>query len=235
MDMRRVLAVGVIVIWSSFAAWSQSTTHEKVSPTTQQHAGNKPSGSISGRVFLITEAGDLKPARLANVYLMSGTPDKKDESAVAVFLDKKIEEMKSGSATSGSEESQCLKELLITTDSVQAAAKWAEKTRQYLQFVGTQADEDGAFQISGIVLNSSTGQSLRTLNPETKLDGLVWNYTIVVRGRAGANEAYWEADVMFLEVNGKISWRVDTGELQTGRDASIKFVSPEKSCFVLSH
>jgi len=246
MNMRRVLAVGAIVIWSSFAVWPQSATRKTISPATQQHAGNEPLGSISGRVFLITEAGDLKPARFANVYLMSHTPDKQGQSANAVFLDNKLAvmklantkleaEMKSGSATSRSEETRCLEDLLIATDSVQAAAKWAEENRQYRQFVGTQADEDGGFHISGIVLDSSTAQSLRTLNPGSKLDGFVWNYTIVVRDRAGANEAYWEEDVLFLRLGGKVSWRVGSGELQTGRDVSIKLASPEKSCFVLSH
>jgi hypothetical protein len=235
--MRRGLAVGAIMIWSSFLAWPQSTSHEKVSPTTR---GDKPSGSISGRVFLITEAGDLKPARLANVYLMSHTPDKRHQSATTVFLDKKLEEMKEMTKKledmkSGSEESQCLEDLLVTTDSLQAAAKWAEGNGQNLQFLGTQADEDGRFQISGIVLNSSTGQSLRTLNPETKLDGFVWSYTIVVRGRAGANEAYWEEDVQFLQISGRASWRVGSGELQTGRDVSVKLGSPESSCLVLPH
>jgi hypothetical protein len=247
---KRFIFVGAIALWSSLTVWAQSRPHEKASPAQQQHAaGNKFLGSISGRIFLITEAGDLKPARFANVYLLSGTPNKNDESAVMVFLKKQIEEAESRTATltkkreemessgagvNDSEESGCLEELLMETHSVQAAADWADESKQYSQFVGTQADEDGVFRLSGIALNSGTGESLRKLNPKTSLDGFAWNYTIVVRGRAGANEAYWEKDLQFLQVNGAMSWRVGSEEFKKGRDVTIKLGSPEKACLVLS-
>jgi hypothetical protein len=52
----------------------------------QRPSGDRSTGSISGRVFLVTRGGDLKPARFANVYLMSETEDKNHESAALLRI-----------------------------------------------------------------------------------------------------------------------------------------------------
>ncbi|MCU1250088.1 MAG: hypothetical protein JWQ49_3117 [Edaphobacter sp.] len=230
---QRIVFVAMIVIWTSFRVCGQAKTEKPTGATKQQHAQSKTLGSISGRVFLITEAGDLKPARFANVYLMSQTSDKSDNSASMVFLEKETEQLQSGLTTT-IPEAKCLEYLLWATNSVQAAATWAQENKEYYQFTGANTDEDGAFRITGIVLSSRTGQSLRALNPGTKIDGFVWNYTVVVRGRAGANEAYWNANARFLQINGKFSWSLSGGDLQPGTDISMKLGSPETACLVMA-
>jgi hypothetical protein len=136
------------------------------------------------------------------------------DSAVSVFLDKQISEREglrsSGALTNDAEELLCRKELLVFTNSVRAAANWAEANKKYSEFLTTQADEEGAFQISGIAPGG---------------------YTLAVLGRAGANEAYWEVDAFFIQSGGKMSWRVAAGSDLPGRDVSIKLSSPEKACF----
>src|SRR6266849_7918822 len=91
--MRRTLATVSIVIWSSLLLWPQAQpttakpTKNSVHAKDQGATGKKPSGSISGRVFAITRAGDLKPARFARVYLMGNLPSPpgSEFSAVSVF------------------------------------------------------------------------------------------------------------------------------------------------------
>jgi hypothetical protein len=217
--MLRVQAVVLIVICFSLVLWPQATPTTANPTKNSAHAkdpvaiGKKPSGSISGRVFAITRAGDLKPARLARVYLMGGLNIPPD-SAVSIFLDKQLSGRtalrESGALTDDSEELLCRKELLLITDSVQAAVKWVEENKKYSEFLSAQADEEGTFQISGVAPGG---------------------YTLAVRGRAGENEAYWETDVFFVQVGGKMSWKVGANDFLPGKDVSIKLSSPEKVCF----
>jgi hypothetical protein len=200
-----------VFFWFIFFLLTAANSQVRTKPA--DAIGKKPSGSISGRVFAITRAGDLKPARLARVYLMGGLTIPPD-SAVSVFFDKQLSERKdlrsSGALTNDSEELLCRKELLIITNSVRAAAKWVGENKKYSEFLTAQADEEGAFQISGIAPGG---------------------YTLAVLGRAGANDAYWEVDVFFIQLGAKMSWRVAAGSDLPGKDVSIKLSSPEKVCF----
>jgi hypothetical protein len=72
------------------------------------------------------------------------------------------------------------------------------------------------------------------LDPAKKAAGLAWNYLLVVQGRAGANDAYWKADVGFIQSSGKRFWRVGAGDLNPGQAMSIKLPSPEKACVTLN-
>lgn len=67
------------------------------------HSYPQPLGSVHGRVFAITRGGDLKPARLAQVYLVFETrivghkvdpSATNEENAGMVFLNKHTEQMK---------------------------------------------------------------------------------------------------------------------------------------------
>lgn len=219
LTMRRIPAAAAIVVWCCLGICPQSASQEKVGPTKHQQPEHIPSVSISGRVFLITEAGDLKPARLANVYLLN-------EPVTEVFLKKYNEESQSrtaavasGNSTGETENTFCLGTLLTVTNSLDTAAESA-KGKRPLQILGTQTDEYGMFQIRGIVLG-----------PKTKKR---WDFEIIAKGRAGETEAYWESDIAFFQVSGQTAWSVGAGELQKGGIASIEMSSPETSCFVHS-
>ena len=200
----------------------------------------KPTGSISGRVFLITRGGDIKPARYAHVYLMGLTPNQHHESAISVFqgrqisgLDALIKDAESGSAAADSEEARCQKKLLVVTESLQASERWAESNKGASRFTGVQTDEDGEFQISGISLDIGAGEVVEGTNPDkTKIAVVTWGFKIAVQGRAGANDAYWVEDVTFYQIRGKFSakWGVTT---VPGRDVFVKLGSPSESCLSL--
>jgi hypothetical protein len=161
------------------------------------------SGMISGRVFGITGNGDLKPARFAKVYLLGSAEEKDKKSAVVVFLETYNSELASlndwvRSNGDLSEEVVCRKSLLIVEDALSAVLDWTEKVRKPHELQSIQADEEGSFRISGVSLGY---------------------HMLVIRGRTGFNEAYWQADV----------------SVSPGRNASLKLGSPETSCSELAH
>jgi hypothetical protein len=191
-------------------------------------------GSISGRVFLITKAGDLKPARFAKVYLINGwTGNKNHESALSAYLARSVELYEARTKSSiPTEAVSCDTDLLTVADSVAAAAKWAEDNKKYSAVQSTETDEDGAFRVSGIRLDIVTGEMSPAERRAWTSAGAIsqWNYKLVVLGRAGANEAYWEADVAFIQTHGHNFWRVETEEFVPGQDISIKLSSPKTAC-----
>ena len=212
-----------------------------------QNSAQAVRGSISGRVFAITNAGDLKPARFAKVYLISGKGDKNHDSAVTAYIRRHVElltdrtakaqrQLESGNVTGMStEEINCDTDLLDVTESLAAAVKWGEENKLYSAVQSSKTDESGDFHISGIRLDPSTGNSVQTVNPATgaKIVAWEWLYRVVVLGRAGANEAHWEADVQFNKVIGHMYWRVEAEDLSRGQDASIKLSSPKTACLRL--
>jgi hypothetical protein len=212
-----------------------------------QNSAQATRGSISGRVFAITKSGDIKPARFAKVYLISGAVNKSHDSAVTAYIHRQGElatdriaklqqKLDSGDAASlPTEAVNCDTDLLNVTESVEAAMKWGEENRRYSAVQSSQTDENGDFHISGIRLDPSTGNSVQAVNPATGTKSVAWEwlYTVVVLGRAGANDAYWEANVQFNEVNGHMYWRVEAEDLSRGQDASIKLPSPKTACLRL--
>jgi hypothetical protein len=162
----------------------------------------RASGTVSGRVFGITGSGDLKPARLARVYLLGSTETQTKQSAVTVFLEKYVtgtEELTASLNTDSdlSDEARCRKVLIVADDAILAALDWTKEKKKYSELKSTEADEEGAFRISGVAPGF---------------------HMLAIRGRAGANDAYWQADVVVVP----------------GRDVSLKLGSPEKSCIASS-
>jgi hypothetical protein len=80
-----------------------------------------------------------------------------------------------------------------------------EQNKMYSQLKGTDADEEGKFRVSGIALGS---------------------YTMVIRGRAGMNDAHWQADV-FVGLEGKVTEFAGGTATQV---AEIKLGSPKEAC-----
>jgi hypothetical protein len=67
--LRAIVLIGTLATKPMLA--EQSDTTRATSPT--QKACNPSLGTVSGRIFLIAKGRDLKPARLARVYLSLST------------------------------------------------------------------------------------------------------------------------------------------------------------------
>lgn len=193
-----------------------------------------PDATISGRVFLITEGGDLKPARFADVYLMSAKAVDGD-SAATIFLgenDRELESyIESGGANSSSDD--CRADLLMIKRSVAVAAKWAAERNLNFALLSTESDEEGQFHFKGIRLDPHTGKLLLGSDGKEIL-GYEWEYEVVAEGHAGANQAYWETHLMVVRQHGKTQWKVGAEDFIPGQDIRIKLPSPEKSCLIIS-
>ena len=127
-------------------------------------------GTVSGHVFAITASGDLKPARIAKVYLFSWHGG--DGSAAAAWADemhKYLSELPEDYARLG-KDLICRKELLTYDAAVVGALKWVTEKNATDQAVITDADEEGNFAFKNVA------------------PGL---YTVLATGRAGFNEARW--------------------------------------------
>jgi hypothetical protein len=167
-------------------------------------------GSISGRVFAVTKAGDLKPARFAHVYVFGDLPNPLHESAQTVFLQGTIDGENRlarwiKATDNYSEAVVCQKGLLIVDESLDKVAQWVEQNKMYSQLKGTDADEEGKFRVSGVASGT---------------------YTVVIRGRAGINDAYWQADV-FVGLDGKVTEFAGGAATQV---AEVKLGSPKEAC-----
>jgi hypothetical protein len=185
-------------------------------------------GSISGRVLAVTNAGDLKPARFATVYLISGKGNRDHKSATLAYLQRSIELMQPGAPT-------CYSAILNATKSISAAVQWGEENNFPSAVQMTKTDEEGNFRLSGIRLDSATGNSVESMNLRTHAKSIAWEwaYKVVVLGRAGANDAYWEASVQFNEVRGRFYWRVEAEDLASGKDILMKMPAPREACLNL--
>src|SRR5579872_5308477 len=121
-----VLLLCFVVAHAGSTAYTQS-----VKPT--QSSDHAVKGSISGHVFAVTNAGDLKPARFAKVYVISGAGNKNHQSAVMAYFhrsqelvdarSKKLQQdLNSGDvARMPTEEANCETDLLNVNESVAAA------------------------------------------------------------------------------------------------------------------
>lgn len=172
---------------------------------TPTKAKPKP-GVISGRVFLITKSGDIKPARLAKMYLLPWGNDV-DKSVAKIWGDeldkaakKYIQELnaanKDGSSLNMSDAYICRKELATYDEALTATLRWAVAQSVPPEIVIGNADEEGNFKFAGLA------------------PGI---YTVAVFGRAGFNEARW----------------LDTGvTVKPDTETSLKLSSSEAACIV---
>jgi hypothetical protein len=161
-------------------------------------------GAVSGRVFAITNSGDLKPARMAKVYLLwcysnlkfALEQEKKginEDTAALVFMRARNEAMEQDEIQRKQEQHwddfiNCRRDLLEYDHGIVAAMRWCTTNRK-LQMLLTEADEDGSFRIPDVP------------------PGV---YDLVVRGRAGFNEAAWS--VGFIADDGQDHITVPPGK-----------------------
>ena len=144
------------------------------SPTKKTSASN--AGVVTGRVFAIAQDGDLKPARMAHVYLflengpeaasltktIGTTPD-------LFYLQKKLEAIKEAVAAGS-----CKSDLIAADKAILATLAWATENHLTDLVPFGDADEEGNFTI-------------------TKVKPGV--YDVIARGQAGINDSSWSQNV----------------------------------------
>ncbi len=197
----RVIRGARVVFWFIAAIGTANGQH------TQHKAASSIMGSLSGRVFAITQSGDLKPARMAEVYILFSSGVTRDGKAIEsgdtaniVFMgahhDATTLYLEQFNANyQWTEKEACMKDLATFHPSMIKALAWAEDHKKQNQFVTTQTDEDGNFSASLPV----------------------GRYEVYVRGRAGFNEALWDTELDYVAI-------------QPGAHVVLKLPSPSTSC-----
>ena len=197
-------AVGVIGAGQTVPKPKIETTPRKSSPPVKRPPDErKPTtATLTGKVFAITKGGDLKPARMASLFVLSG-------DAAAQFKSKLLSE-KSKAAEADSrlaanpttdalfkEDPRLLQLILherclrVNTNTLQEALDLAERNDE--SSVILETDEQGSFRVAG-------------LKPGT--------HTVIAIGRAGANDCVWIHDVT----------------LEAGHETPIKMHTPSMAC-----
>ncbi len=182
-------------------------------------------GAVSGHIFAITKSGDLKPARMAKVYLLWDHPslqfvqgqEKKgihEDSATLIFLQAHNKAMEEAIAQRQrdydanrhhSDSLDCREDLREYETAVLAARQWCLDNRKLEQVLSTDADEEGYFKIANV-------------RPGV--------YSLVARGQAGFNDAVWLVGATSLEDMTDIV-------VPPGKEVVLKLASPEKACLTI--
>jgi len=198
----RCLAV-IPVLALVFTADAQR--NDAAQPTTTPQA----TASVSGRVFGITPSGDLKPARMAHIYLVYKGRSERFEAntAGATWLREDLprvikaendglEAMKdhhSVAEVDVDENLECRREMVAHDEAMLSTMKWVQQNKKLKQLLTTDADEDGIFHITRVPAG---------------------HYTLIARGQAGASDAFWSSEIT----------------LKAGSTITVKLSAPEKSC-----
>ena len=174
-------------------------------------------GVLSGRVFAITTGGDIKPARMADVYLLyvcksaekrtcHDVNEYKTSAGGSPFTAQEVKRLdefnkwlsgevrqQDENGSGASESLVCRKELIGYDGTILETMKWAEAQNKIWQVIVAQADEEGTFKIT-------------VPHPGA--------YKMLIRGKAGLNDAFWTDDIV----------------VNPGVETKVKLSSPEKAC-----
>jgi Carboxypeptidase regulatory-like domain len=204
-----LLFLAVPKLMLSQASTPRAPVAAKKAPTKRAKAPE--TGELTGFVFAITKAGDLKPARLAHIVLLyeykSGLSRTEEfpKSAGVVYLQSWFKTF--GDAESKIAKSQLLENNRLSKDEIcalrlqeniaalQIAVQWAMDENKSEQIQTTDADEEGHFKL-------------------TKLPP--GEYTLTASCQAGANMAFWQQE--------------DNVVITAGQTTSVKLSSPKWSC-----
>jgi hypothetical protein len=142
----------------------------QVKPRQPPKPTHPPSANFTGKIFAITIGGDLKPARLAQVYVLSGDAASKFEARIsssAADVKSQLDAMEvSKDLYERLKRVQCINRIVANRDNVLDL-----RDRYPNSVVSSQADEEGNFKINGVT-------------PATLLK-------IIAFGRAGTNVGMW--------------------------------------------
>jgi hypothetical protein len=194
----RILSTAILCLAATSIAIGQSAP-TKSNATTR--------GTLSGRVFAMTAGGDLKPARMADVYVLYSAGLTRDgkamdsgETADLVFMEahntgQEEYNQEFRAHMEWTDKQACMKDLATFHPAMLKVIDWADAHKKGSQLIKTQTDEEGNFSVS--------------LPP-----GM---YGVYVRGRAGFNEALWDSGL-------------DYARVQPGSHIVMKLSKPTTSC-----
>jgi hypothetical protein len=155
----------------------------------KQHLGY---GSVMGRVFVITNGGDLKPARFAKVYFFfdaktsGGKVFGDDDGSVGYFFlgertkwleddMKKAEQSVKQHEDLPSDAVMCLEKLSSADKEIVDTLDYAQKTQHLSEIYVSDTDEEGNFRID-------------KFRPGF--------YVVIARGQAGIDDVFWHEDII---------------------------------------
>ena len=213
--MKRYIAV-------LFAALAAScfigVAQQRATPKSTKAPLAKP-GIVSGRVFIINGSGDLKPARLANVYLLwmqrtkwnDLTEQERAEggaSRVWAKLGLEAAEKRAELAHQRLEASkplntrddavpnaaECIEDLQTYLSAINSMNKWWEDPKNSNKILFTNTDEEGGF----------------------KIEAQPGFYTLIAYGKAGFYNAFWSLDDALI--------------VESGKELTAKLTKPEQAC-----
>jgi hypothetical protein len=193
----RKMAVALMLI--TVAAFAQEKAK---SPAVVSKPKALAPGVVSGRIFLITEGGDIKPARLALVSLFYwGTSSIRpvEDSAYQKLLDERLKAMKVNHEELTTPGRDCRAQLKVYLDAASGVSDWSKTGGKSKQYISSEADEEGKFKIAAP-------------------PGV---YHIQAYGHAGFNDAVW------LNKSGLLD---DDFEVRPGSETVLKLGTPEVAC-----
>lgn len=124
--------------------------------------------SIKGKVFAITQGGDLKPARMARVYVVNVFRYERFTAMTLAMAEKNLQRVQTRQNLLNCSEKQAgwelgIAEMIKEAQENPRAKVWSAET-----------DENGEFQISGVLPGS---------------------YYLLAYGQAGINHGYWAKEI----------------------------------------
>jgi len=223
--MKIAIASGVFALILVSGGLLAAQTKAKPATTPQPGTSKQEVLKVSGRVFAITQLGDLKPGRLAKVYLLWGNVGLNSKGEVdtvtgrgitaeqnpeVVYLSNILEQQQTATKDTESdlnsvspdnvERFACKRQLSGIDAALLATLDSMIKHRQNRLVYSTDADEEGNFQFKSVAAG---------------------DYLLIARGQASANDVYWEEDLCVRCFANKV----------LGTDLSrVKLSSVKKSC-----
>jgi hypothetical protein len=158
-------------------------------------------GGVAGFVFLITKAGDLKPARLAHVallYVHQKGMGSKEEFPPSAGWQHTLDQFHAASQyaaldTRGMSDGDiCRARLQFEIDALKSTVGWAATEKKQEQVHELDADEEGHFRANALPPG---------------------NYSIAVWGQAGMNLALGEQDGIVVGASETVSIKLSSPKL----------------------
>ena len=228
-QMKSLIASLFLVFWSAGLS-AQGTVPLKRAPIPPAKSAAKrilQPATVSGYVFALTAGGDIKPARMAKVYLFyacsaekpaSGLVEKSPTIFAADEFKRKVLNGEDNVKTSEADEPY-LKDLTKCHDTLVYVYQWAIKETLHwgndnqliTQFVFGDTDEDGRFEIT-IPPQDQKDMTFESTPSKTAFAPGV--YLIAVSGSAGYNDAVWIDEVI----------------VKPGETVKVKLAAPTKAC-----
>ncbi|HZB88918.1 MAG TPA: hypothetical protein VE291_09700 [Terracidiphilus sp.] len=201
-----------LLLLSSIGAFAQVTLPSKKVSSAPVKTTSKPSlkpATVSGFVFALTKGGDVKPARMANVYMLYSRPAQESAAQIVakspsttfaadVFRKESLDGEQRGNDwekdKTYSDSLRCHKTLNeASRGAILKTLNWGKD--HISQFVIGDTDEEGRFELT---LPPDYEDATFEPSPHGSTAFAPGIYLVVVIGSAGYNDALWEDEVTVI-------------------------------------